>query len=140
MPRHTQSPPTSAQRLLFWFSQAARDARLQAGANTETVAGLLGVKGRTVERFEVADHWPNDPDRLAVAYARVAALDDPRDIYRLALGKWYKLGKPPQLNRRAEDADARQRLEIPQGLPVDIQDLLAEQPAAPTPKRDRRAS
>lgn len=102
MPRPQRSALPGAQRFLFWLSQAAKDLRENGGINVETVAGLYGVRGRTIERFEVAESWPGDPDRLMAAYARAVGLADPRDIYQRALDQWRDNGQAPELDSHAE--------------------------------------
>jgi len=100
MPRKRKDqhpPPPGAQRFIFWFSQSAREIRETAGVNVQTVAGHLNVDQRTITRFEKAENWPDDPDRLVAAYAAACGLQDPRRIYELALERWHEYGAMPQL-------------------------------------------
>jgi hypothetical protein len=90
-------------RLLPFLAKAARAARLQAGVSEGTVAGKIGVKEVTIERFEeLADvppkegesKWPLNPDRHVAAYAD--AVDcKPAELWQVAID--LAEGRPSEL-------------------------------------------
>lgn len=123
-PHTTSSPP--GQRFIYWLAKAAQSTREQAGASVLQVAALAGVKtDTTIKRFERAEHWPVDPERFIAAYAQIAGINDPRDIYREAMTLWYEHGSAPALNG-ANSLDPRQRY----GAATEQQARRATPPAA----------
>lgn len=129
------------QRFRTWLAQAARDARIQAGAREDHISSLL-AKGSIdkIKRFEKGETMPPNIEEVIAAYAKVAGIEDPRDLFRLALGLWYDHGAAPILGpASAPDVDAAPPV-IPPGLPVSLDDLLRERQGPPTRKPARRAS
>lgn len=98
MPRRSKTTLPGFQRFETFLADEAKAARESVGANIETVAGLVGRKGRTVERFENQETSPDDQERLIAAYAEVAGLGDAREIYRRAVEEWIQRGAAPQIN------------------------------------------
>jgi hypothetical protein len=136
------NPPPAGRRFLYWIAEAATAARVDAGASPERVADLIGVGSPTVKRFEKAQNWPADPDRVMAAYAAVAGLGDARQLYQRALDLWYEHGSRPLLSAK-DDTGA---LTAGQKFEREIASRRAQprEPAAPaessTGARKRRAS
>jgi hypothetical protein len=97
------NPPPNGRRFLYWIAEAALAVRAEAHASPERVADLIGVGSPTVKRFEKAQNWPADPDRVMAAYAEVGGLEDPREIYQRALDLWHKHGSKPLLSAKDDD-------------------------------------
>lgn len=133
MPRHRRNP-LGAERFLPYLAIAAKEAREAAGRNVETVAGLVDRRGRTVERFEKMETVPDDPERLMAAYAQVAGLDDPREIYQRALDLWYEHGSMPVLTAK-EKAVSRGETFV-----QDLQSRRARPRARPAPAEKTNAT
>lgn len=84
------------RRLQPYFVAKCIDLRTQARASLEAVADKLGRKASAVERFESGRTWPAENLELyAAAYAAIAGIDDPRDIYRMSLDSWILQGRKP---------------------------------------------
>ena len=73
--------------MLHHLGSTARRARLNAGLRQIDIATTAGVAHTSISRFELADSWPMDPDRIIAAYAEEAGID-PRTIWREALDAW----------------------------------------------------
>lgn len=104
---HDATDDRHGERFLYWLAQAATEVREAAGTSPETLAAMLGVRVETVRRFENAQHWPRDAERLIAAYAIVGELKDPRVIYQRALDLWHKYGTRPLLGPERDDEISR---------------------------------
>jgi hypothetical protein len=141
MPKPQSAHPPAGQRFLYWLAHAATQARERVDVRAETIASMLDMSVESVRRFETAKHFPNDPDRMIAAYAAVAGLDDPREIYQQALNLWYAHGSMPLLGAKNDGA-----LTAGQKFEREIASRRAQPraPAAPeessTAARKRRAS
>jgi hypothetical protein len=59
--------------LLLHLAEVARDARQSSGCSQAEIAVLAGLRSvSTVHRFEQAQNWPRNPDRVVRAYAEVS--------------------------------------------------------------------
>jgi transcriptional regulator with XRE-family HTH domain len=84
------------RRLQPYFVAKCIDLRTQAKSSIEAVADKLGRKASAVERFESGKTWPAENLELyAAAYATIAGIDDPRDIYAMSLESWVAKGRKP---------------------------------------------
>lgn len=63
---------------------AAREARENAGIHQAAIAGEIGRHQSAVTRFENAESWPRDPDRVVAAYANCCKVTE-REIWERAL-------------------------------------------------------
>jgi hypothetical protein len=104
-PHSTEAP--AGQRYLYWLAEAAKQLREHAGVRPETVASIMDVGIHRIDRFEKAENWPRDAERLLAAYAQVVGLDDARDIYQRALDLWYEHGTAPLLSAKDDPATRR---------------------------------
>jgi hypothetical protein len=112
--RDSPDAAPAGQRFLYWLAEAAKDLREQAGVRPETVASIMDVGIHRIDRFEKAENWPRDPDRLLAAYATATGLEDPREIYQRALNLWHAHGTAPLLSAKG---DATKRGAAPEDLP-----------------------
>jgi hypothetical protein len=99
-PDSTEAP--AGQRYLYWLAEAAKQLREHAGVRPETVASIMDVGIHRIDRFEKAENWPRDAERLLAAYAQCVGLDDARDIYQRALDLWYEHGTAPLLSAKGD--------------------------------------
>lgn len=92
------------RRLQPYFVAQCINLRNQAKASPEAVADKLGRKASAVDRFERGETWPAESLELyAAAYAAIAGLDDPRDVYKMSIENWIDRGaKPLTAPQRAE--------------------------------------
>lgn len=81
--------------MIFWLARAARTLREQAGRKQVHVAAELGIDQATIYRFEEGTRWPRHADDIVAAYARDLDIDDPREIWRLAVDMWLEHGEAP---------------------------------------------
>lgn len=88
----TERPET----FIFWLAAAARELREQSNARLEHVAAAADEGVHVVRRFEKGDTKtiPRNLDRLIAGYAQVAGVDNPRDIFEMALRMWREYGEP----------------------------------------------
>jgi hypothetical protein len=140
----------AGQRFLYWLAEAAKRLREEAGVRPETVASIMDVGIHRIDRFEKAENWPRDPDRLMAAYATATGLQDPREIYQRALELWHAHGTAPLLSAKGDGARDVDPLGPPALRGEDFPPLPPARPArtdrrAPTgdpttdvPSRDRR--
>jgi len=98
MPRKKRPPLPGGKQFGWWIAQAAKDIRLGRGVHPGTVAALADVNQRTIDRFELSESWPDDPDRYIAAYAKAAGISDGREIYERALKRWRAEGPPLTLD------------------------------------------
>jgi hypothetical protein len=129
------SPEVSApagQRFLYWLAEAAKQLREHAGVRPETVASIMDVGIHRIDRFEKAENWPRDAERLLAAYAQAVGIPDARDIYQRALDLWYEHGTSPLLSAK-DDATRRG------GAPGDLPPLRARAEPLPPLHRARTA-
>jgi hypothetical protein len=99
LPKQPKNPPLpTGQQFAYWLAKAATQVREGAHATPEHVGAAARLRSETVTRFEKAENWPRDLDRLMAAYADVAGIDDARKIFDLALDKWYANGDAPVLH------------------------------------------
>lgn len=76
--------------MLLFLSEAAVAAR--GDYTPDQVAAIAGVGWRTVRRFEEGKHWPQRLDQILSAYAYLAGLEDPRQLWQQALDDWQAHG------------------------------------------------
>lgn len=82
--------------LLFWLAQLARHLRNEAGLNLVHIAAAAGgVDQSTISRFERGESWPYNFELVVAAYAEETGVEDPREIWELALGMWREHGEQP---------------------------------------------
>lgn len=113
--------PKAGQQMLLFLSEVA--IRTRGDYKPEDVAAVARLDARTIKRFEAGEHWPRDLERVLSAYATLADIQDPRDLWREALDAWYRSGSnPAQLTDEGErmaraikerDADAGPRGPLP---------------------------
>ena len=121
--RDTQEGPTPAgQRFLYWLAEAAKQLREHAGVRPETVASIMDVGIHRIDRFEKAENWPRDAERLLAAYAQAVNLEDARDIYQRALDLWYEHGTAPLLGAK-DDVTRRDGGTDPPALRAQVEPL-----------------
>lgn len=63
---------------------AAREARETAGVHQAAIAGQIGRHQSAIARFENAESWPRDPDKLIQAYSDCCGVTQ-REIWERAL-------------------------------------------------------
>ena len=139
MPRKKRPPLPGGQRLQWWIAQAARDTRREHGIHPGAVAALVDVNQRTIDRFELAESWPDDLDRYIAAYARAAGIDDAREIYELALQRWREQGAPLTLDEHQPQSGPA-RYTAAGGAAQARQRARRADREKPTPSRKKRAS
>lgn len=81
----------------YWISTVLREAREEAGVPPKNVAQLADVDNSTLSRFENHRTWPQNLDRMVAAYALIAGVEDPRDLWREAVQRYVKDGGQPVL-------------------------------------------
>jgi hypothetical protein len=137
LPQSPQSPEEASrpagQTFLFWLATAAVEAREAAGEDPETIAYVLRVRAETVRRFEKAEHWPREPERMMAAYAAVARITDPRDLYDRAMSLWREHGSSPSLDD-GEDEEADPANPQAGGSAGRLPDLQARARRLPPPR------
>lgn len=95
--------PPSGRTLAYWVALVLKeDLRPKHNIRQSQVAGLLKVDQSTITRFEHGKNLPPDADRYLAAYAQLAQLDDPREIYLMAYDRWVREGAPPLVNEDDE--------------------------------------
>lgn len=100
MPTDSGAP---GRRFSYWLADTLRAERTKADQPIELIAYVLGVNPRTIERFEDPAHrddtgekpWGRDIDRVVAVYAYVLGVEDPRDLWQLALDRWRDEGERP---------------------------------------------
>ena len=111
----------------WWLAQAAQEARGQA--TREDIASLSRSGIDKIRRFEAGRTLPQDLDQVIAAYAELAGVNDPREIYQRALDLWYAHGVRPAIGR-----DGRRELATGERF----EEALAQpvrQPGRPAPAR-----
>ena len=112
--RKSERPPVSTdrrqgRRLQPYFVAQCINLRNQAKASPEAVADKLGRKSSAVARFERGETWPVESLELyAAAYAAIAGLDDPRDVYKMSIDTWVERGNQPLTEQQEVALDARE--------------------------------
>ena len=76
------------EQMLYWLGRAAKEIRDEAGLTRSQVAGALAVDQSKIQRFELGHSWPHDIDSVLNAYASLAELEHPREVWKRALKLW----------------------------------------------------
>lgn len=118
--------------MLYWLATAAKQLREQHGRKQVHIAASRSTDQSSIYRFENADTWTRDPDLLIAAYADDLDIEDPREIWELALKMWREQGQAPSLESLSREPET-----LADALEGDDADA-GEQPPA-TPVRGRRA-
>jgi hypothetical protein len=137
-----EAPRPAGQRFLYWLAAAAVEARESAGEDPETIAYMLRVRAETVRRFEKAEHWPRDTERMIAAYAAVARIPDPRNLYERALELWHDHGTRPAIGGDDAAADPADPPAVANGrdeVRSDLPQLRARAKPLPDPRPARTA-
>lgn len=130
----TQDSRPADERFLYWLAAAAVELREAAGEDPETIAYMLRVRAETIRRFERAEHWPRDTERLVAAYATVGGLSDARQVYQRAIALWHERGTQPRLDLEGEEEDSAPRA---RGGAAGLPDLQARARRLPPPRPAR---
>jgi hypothetical protein len=87
--------------LLPHLAQEARRVRVEAGLSYAHIAvrvlkrdGRRGVSESTIARFETAQHWPENPDAVVIAYADATGVL-PCDLWGAATKALCKTARNP---------------------------------------------
>lgn len=72
--------------MLAQLASVALDARRAAGRTQLDIATTAGVSHTTISRFERAQSWPLDPDRIVEAYADECGVDA-AELWRAAAAR-----------------------------------------------------
>lgn len=115
--------------MLYWLATAAKQLREEAGRKQVHIAASLSTDQSSIYRFERTDTWTRDPDLLIAAYADDLDIEDPREIWELALTMWREQGAIPSLEGLTRE---------PETLAEALGGDADEQPPA-KPSRGRRA-
>lgn len=129
--------------MLLFLSEAA--AKTRNGYSQNAVAAIAGVDPRTIRRFEDGAHWPQDLNHILSAYASLADMEDPREIWQMALDEWYRYGaNPASLDDQARRIAERVKRKGPpteDEVPPLVPELEPDEPAQPddqpAPKEDQ---
>lgn len=73
-----------ARTLLSHLGRLAREARERVGVRQIDIATTAGVSHTTVSKFERAQAWPPDPERLLAAYEAETGVPA-RKLWRAAI-------------------------------------------------------
>jgi transcriptional regulator with XRE-family HTH domain len=87
----------AGRRLSYWLSETLKALRQDAGIEEDDVARILKVDRNTVRRIEREESFDrNKIDSYLAGYAFILGMDDPRDLWDLALDRWWAEGAPPE--------------------------------------------
>jgi hypothetical protein len=95
------------QRLFFWIGQAAKARREDAGIRLEGMAAEIGRGKETLDRFEKGRTRPQELEAMLVGYAKLTALQDPRDIVADGVRLWYDAGVSPAEEPPNDDSNRK---------------------------------
>jgi Helix-turn-helix domain len=67
-----------------------KDLRKRAGVSPETVGHYARLSAGQISRFESGQNWPREFDRIVRGYATALKVDDPNDLWKLAIAGTYE--------------------------------------------------
>jgi transcriptional regulator with XRE-family HTH domain len=83
--------------MIYWLARAARELREANDRKQVHVAAELSMDQSSIYRFETGESWPRHTDVVVAAYAADLDIEDPREIWELALRLWNEEGQAPTL-------------------------------------------
>jgi transcriptional regulator with XRE-family HTH domain len=83
--------------MIHWLATAAKRLREEQRRKQVHIAAALSIDQSSVYRFEAGNNWPRDPDAMIAAYAEDLDIDDPREIWEMALELWCTEGEAPDV-------------------------------------------
>jgi hypothetical protein len=90
--------------MLYWLANTARQLREDKDRKQVHIAAALSTDQSSIYRFEQGKTWTRDPDRLVAAYADDLDIEDPREIWELALRRWREEGSAPSLEGLTDES------------------------------------
>lgn len=128
--------------MIYWLAQALQQLRRQADPNVKQVeiAALAGVDQSTIWRLEEeASGWPRQVELIVAAYAEECGVDDPRDVWALAIDLWRAHGDRPSV----QSLSGRTAVPVPSSnstSPIDAAREAFEKTIADQARAQRRAN
>lgn len=89
--------PELGRTMRYWLARACREARERTGQRRAEIALLAGIDPSTLSRFETFQTWPQNVDRVIVAYAYLCEIEDARSLWVQATRSFMKHGGVPLL-------------------------------------------
>jgi len=103
-PEEPRSSP--GRSLSYWISETLRSARENARIRPDDLARILNVNPKTIERLERDESFDRHIDRYLAGYAYAIGLEDARQLWEMALQRWYKHGAAPEFKPPEGPAEA----------------------------------
>lgn len=98
-----RKPAPCGSRMGWWIGDVLKKEREAAGVKRDALAQTIRVNDQTLKRVE-AGNMGRDIDQIVGGYAYILAVDDPRDLWKQAIGAYAKHGTPPKFT--LEDSPA----------------------------------
>lgn len=128
--------PMAEDTFIYWLARAAKQLREDADRKQVHIAAAMSIDQSSIYRFEQGRNWPRDPDLVIAAYADDLDLDDPRQIWDLALTMWREQGQAPNVDELVSRRDGG----VADRLAEPVEDLAREgQRSRPAAAQSRRA-
>lgn len=120
---------------IYWLAHAAKELREKADRKQVHIAAAMSIDQSSIYRFEQGRNWPRDPDLVVAAYAEDLDIDDPREIWELALTMWREQGQAATV----DELVSRRSGGVSDQLAEPVEDLAREgRPSPPATGRTRR--
>jgi transcriptional regulator with XRE-family HTH domain len=103
----------AADTMIHWLAAAAKRLREERRRKQVHIAAALSIDQSSVYRFEAGNNWPRDPDAMIAAYAEDLDIDDPREIWEMALELWRAEGQAPDVKELLRHPDAGEQVAAP---------------------------
>ena len=88
---------TDRSSMRYWLARTLREIREAQGLSQQDVAQTAGggIDHATISRLENNLTWPGNLDEIIVAYATIAKIEDPRDLWLQVIARYRKEGTIP---------------------------------------------